>query len=40
VWVAFAVEQRDDNGEWFGNPVPDDWVLDAEPGPMPDRSGI
>jgi hypothetical protein len=42
VWVAFAVEQQDHNGEWFGNTVLDDWELevaaaqDAEPGATAD----
>jgi hypothetical protein len=43
VWVAFAVEQQDHTGEWFGNPVLDDWVLEvgeaqgADPGAEPAR---
>jgi hypothetical protein len=29
VWVAFAVEQMDHQGQWFSYPVLDDWVLDV-----------
>jgi hypothetical protein len=46
VWVAFAVEQQDHHGRWFGNPVLGDWVLEvaeaqgAEPGAAPDPAGM